>query len=60
MVVMVADRVTGRGDCDGDNLLLVYKVSSQPGTLYTEHWTNAGLMLGQRPRRWPNIEPALV
>ena len=23
-------------------------------------WTNAGLMLGQRRRRWPNIKPTLV
>ena len=23
-------------------------------------WTNAGLMLGHRLRRWPNIKPALV
>ena len=22
--------------------------------------TNVGLMLGQRPRRWPNIKPAFV
>ena len=26
----------------------------------TLHWTNAGLMLGQRLRRWPNIKPTLV
>ena len=24
------------------------------------HWTNAGLMLAQRRRRWANIKPALV
>ena len=27
---------------------------------HTRDWTNAGLMLGQRLRRWPNIKPALV
>ena len=26
----------------------------------TRCWTNGGLMLGQRRRRWPNIKPALV
>ena len=26
----------------------------------TRHWTNAGLMLAQRRRRWDNISPALV
>ena len=26
----------------------------------TRRWTNAGLMLGQRRRRWTNIKPALV
>ena len=25
----------------------------------TWYWPNAGLMLGQRRRRWPNIDPAL-
>ena len=25
----------------------------------TTHWTNVGLMLGHRRRRWPNIKPAL-
>ena len=26
---------------------------------HSGHWTNAGFMLGQRRRRWPNIKPAL-
>ena len=26
----------------------------------SRRWTNAGLMLGQRRRRWPSIKPALV
>ena len=26
----------------------------------TPHWPEAGLMLGQRHRRWPNIKSALV
>ena len=26
----------------------------------TRRWTNAGLLLGQRLRRWPNINPTLV
>ena len=32
--------------------------SSAPAN--TRLWPNAGLMLGHRLRRWPNIEPALV
>ena len=27
---------------------------------HTTHRTNAGLMLGQRRRRWPNIKPTFV
>ena len=27
---------------------------------HTKHWTNVGLMLAQRLRRWPNIKPTLV
>ena len=27
---------------------------------HTLRWTNYGLMLGQRRRRWPNIKPLLV
>ena len=26
----------------------------------TRHWTNAGFMLGQRRRQWPNFNPALA
>ena len=26
----------------------------------TRRWTNVGLMLGQRRRRWANIKPTLV
>ena len=31
-----------------------------PFSANTRHWTNVGLMLGQRRRRWANIKPTLV
>ena len=34
--------------------------SSRRTPASTRHWTNAGLMLGQRHRRWANSSPALV
>ena len=33
---------------------------TRPDTTPTRHSSNAVLMLSQRLRRWPNIEPALV
>ena len=36
------------------------ELSTWPCQANTRHWTKAGLLLGQRRRRWPNNKPALV
>ena len=37
-----------------------WKGSPKPYPANTRRWTNVGLMLGQRRRRWANINPTLV
>ena len=39
------------------NPCYLYQFKKLPSN--TKHWPNAGLMLDQRLRRWPNIKPAL-
>ena len=38
---------------------MIFGLDGQSPTI-NERWSNAGLMLGQRRRRWTNIKPALV
>ena len=43
---------------DDLNHTTLYSGQGQAIPLSTRHWINDGLMLAQRPRRWPNINPA--